>query len=250
MTACLDMFSLEGRVAIVTGASRGIGNAIARGLSLAGAEVFGIGRSTTLQVKTDTFSYSSCDITSHNDFGNLAKNIYDKKGHIDILVNSAGITLPSLAKTSPGEAFTKTLEFNLAAVFECCQTIKPFMTSGEYGSIVNVTSVAGSLGFPANPGYVASKGGLAALSRALAVDYATEGIRVNNLVPGYVRTGMTENSYVDLEKREVRTKRTILGRWGNANDLVGAAIFLASAASSYVTGTDLYVDGGWSVKGL
>ena len=106
------------------------------------------------------------------------------------------------------------------------------------------------LGFPNNPGYVAAKGGLRMLTKALAVDHGADDIRVNNLAPGYVHTDMTKTSWADAAAREDRARHTVLGRWGEPQDLVGAAIFLASDASSYVTGQDIFVDGGWTAKGL
>src|SRR5262245_57551582 len=117
-------------------------------------------------------------------------------------------------------------------------------------SIVFVTSINSVLGFPGNPAYVAAKGGLRQLTKALALDLGSRGIRVNALAPGYIRTFMTESSYANTEQRAARTARTMLGRWGEPSDLVGAAIFLLSDASNYVTGQDLFVDGGWTAKGL
>lgn len=244
------MFSLHGRVAIVTGASRGIGNAIARGLAGAGAAVVGLGRSPAAHGDSAAFLYRTCDVTDSAAFGRLVEELFARRQRIDVLVNAAGITLPAQATGDPSAAFRQTIECNLTAVFECCRAVVPHMLHGGYGSIINVTSIGAELGFPGNPGYVASKGGLGALTRALALDQGAQGIRVNNLVPGYVRTAMTEGSYSDPERRQARAARTMLGRWGEADELAGAAIFLASSASSYVTGTDLFVDGGWAAKGL
>lgn len=250
MNLISEMFSLEGRVAVVTGASRGIGNAIASGLAQAGAHVYGVGRSSTDQVDAHSFSYYQCDITSISAFRKLTDSIFMDEGRIDILVNAAGITLPKQAAEDPSGAFIQSIASNLTAVFECCHAIVPRMQGAGYGSIINISSIAAVMGFPGNPGYVASKGGLSALTRALALDYGHYGIRVNNLVPGYVKTAMTEGSYIDLDRRMARSERTMLGRWGEVYELVGAAVFLASQASSYVTGTDLFVDGGWTTKGL
>lgn len=243
-------FDLTGRVALVTGASRGIGNAVALGLAGAGAKVFGCGRSFAPQVDEGVFSYRSCDITHSFDFCGFVEEVFVKLGRIDILVNAAGITLPAMTVEDPAAAFRKTIDCNLTAVFECCRAVIPFMNRNEYGSIINVTSIAAKLGFPGNPGYVASKAGLSALTRSLALDYGAQGVRVNSLVPGYIRTAMTQASYADPQRREARAARTMLGRWGKPEELVGAVVFLASPASGYVTGTDLYVDGGWVAKGL
>ncbi len=250
MNSAFSLFDLMGRVALVTGASRGIGHAIACGLAAAGARVTGLGRSEATQDDPIGFAYSACDVTSTTSFSELVERVYAQAGRIDILVNAAGITLPAQAAEDPSAAFRQTLACNLTAVFDCCGTVIPFMRRGGYGSIINVTSIGAALGFPGNPGYVASKGGLAALTRSLALDYGAQGIRVNSLVPGYVRTAMTQASHADPERRQARAARTILGRWGEPEELAGAAIFLASPASSYVTGTELFVDGGWTAKGL
>ena len=118
------------------------------------------------------------------------------------------------------------------------------------GSIINITSIGAELGFPNNPAYIAAKGALKQLTKSLALDLGPFGIRVNNIGPGYFRTDMTKGSWNDPQLEEDRIRRTILGRWGEPDDLAGAAIFLASEASRYITGQDLYVDGGWLAKGL
>jgi len=244
-----DLFSLVGRVAIVTGASRGIGAALAEALARAGAQVVGVGRSAAPDAPA-AFAYQACDICDPTAFEAVVAAVVAAHGRLDILINAAGVTQPDRAREAPAEAFRDTLATNLVAAYDCCLAVAPAMRATGGGAIVNVTSIGAHLGFPGNPGYGAAKGGLAAMTRALAADLAPDGIRVNNLVPGYVRTAMTEASYQDPERHEARQGRTLLGRWGEPADLAGAAIFLASNASAYVTGIDLPVDGGWLVKGL
>jgi NAD(P)-dependent dehydrogenase (short-subunit alcohol dehydrogenase family) len=246
----LDSFRMDERVVIVTGASRGIGHAIACGMVDAGARVFGIARSADPQSSVGRFDYSRCDVTDTAALENLVTHIFRQTGRIDVLVNAAGVTLPAEAELHPSKTFKKTLECNLTAIFEFCRIAVPYMIQGGYGSVINVTSIGASFGFPGNPGYAAAKGGLAALTRALALDYGPQGIRVNNLVPGYIETAMTSGSFSNPQHRAARAARTMLGRWGQPEELAGAAVFLASEASRYVTGSDLVVDGGWMAKGL
>lgn len=242
------LFSLTERVAIVTGASRGIGAAIANGFAEAGAAVTGVGRSARGDaVATD---YVSCDITDPAAFSDLCRCLFRKHGRLDILVNAAGTTQPPSGARQEAAAFEATLKTNLSAAYACCLAAAEFMAKSGGGAIVNITSINSVLAFPGNPAYVASKGGLRMLSKALAIDLAAENIRVNNLAPGYIRTAMTEKSYSDPALNAQRRHHTILNRWGAPEDLVGAAIFLASPASDYVTGQDIFVDGGWTAKGL
>lgn len=247
--AILDSFKLQGRIALVTGASRGIGHAIAQGLAEAGATVHGLSRSPRVETPC-SFEYHACDILDHQAVSKLINAIAHRYNRLDILVNAAGITLTTTTESEALAAFHKTLAMNLTAAFDCCRMVIPHMILNGYGSIINVTSINAMLGFPGNPGYVASKGALAAVTRALALDHGMDGVRVNNLVPGYVHTAMTHASYEDPLRQAARAARTMLGRWGTAQELAGAAVFLASPASSYVTGADLVVDGGWSSKGL
>ncbi|MHC4779634.1 MAG: SDR family NAD(P)-dependent oxidoreductase [Planctomycetota bacterium] len=238
------MFDLKGRVAIVTGASGAIGGAIAEGFHDANAEVWATGRSLeklrTLGLPRERLLVA--DLSNPEGRRKLFDEISGSGSVADVLVNCAGVTR---------ESWEATIEVNLSAAHDMCLLFADRLaTKGWAGSIINVTSIASDLGFPGNPQYVASKGGLKALTKALALDWGGRNIRVNNLCPGYIRTPMTEASYQDEELRSERLERTILGRWGTPTDLVGAAVFLASGASSYMTGADLVIDGGWSAKGL
>jgi NAD(P)-dependent dehydrogenase (short-subunit alcohol dehydrogenase family) len=242
----LTAFSLEGRIAVVTGASRGIGAAIAGGLVAAGATVFGLSRSGTAP---QGVAAMACDLSDDAAIQRLFDDLARKSDRLDVLVNAAGISLP--AETGDElQRFRDTLAIDLTGVYATILGAYPLLKKAGQGSIINVTSINSIRGFPGNPGYVAAKAGLSGLTRALATDYARDGIRVNALAPGYVATGMTAKSFADPAMHEDRRRHTMLGRWGSPDDLVGAAIFLASPASAYVTGQELFVDGGWTTKGL
>jgi NAD(P)-dependent dehydrogenase (short-subunit alcohol dehydrogenase family) len=244
----LALFSLAGRTAIVAGASRGIGAAIATGLAGAGAAVFSCGRSPESLEPAEGVIYRTCDVTDEAGFEKVCREATDTGGKIDAFVFAAGVTFPSASWPQTSENFAQTISINLTAAYQTAMIAARWMR--ESSSIVFVTSINSALGFPGNPAYVAAKGGLRQLTKALALDLGSRGIRVNALAPGYIRTSMTESSYANPEQRAARTARTMLGRWGEPSDLVGAAIFLVSDASGYVTGQDLFVDGGWTAKGL
>lgn len=244
-----QLFSLEGRTVIVAGASRGIGEAIANGFAGAGARVVGCGRSAPdVRAEQRRFEYRSCDVTDGAAFEGLCDEVRAIYGRLDAYVFAAGITLPVSAGEQSVEAFEQTLSVNLVAAYRSALNVARCMK--DSGSIVFVTSIGSLLGFPGNPGYLASKGGLRQLARGLALDLGSRGIRVNMLAPGYIYTRMTEASYNDPTQHAARASRTMLGRWGKPEELVGAAIFLTSDASAYMTGQDLIVDGGWTAKGL
>jgi gluconate 5-dehydrogenase len=160
------------------------------------------------------------------------------------------VTLPGSFLDYPSESWDLTYRVNLKAPFVLGQRLTPLLARVGDGVIVNVTSINAEMAFPGNPAYVAFKGALRQLTKAMALDLAPLGIRVNAIGPGYIRTAMTRGSWDDHEKRADREQRTMLGRWGKPEDLAGTVVFLASSASAYITGQDVYVDGGWLAKGL
>jgi len=246
-----DLFSLEGKTALLTGGGRGIGQAIASGLTKAGASVAIFEKNIEQNILPDKIKIYTVDLIKHIDLEQHFNDFINDFGAINILINNAGIT-----KSSPSENYSEndwktTLDINLSSIFLMCQLAGRKMIQQEIGgSIINVTSIGGSQGFPNNPAYCASKGGVRQLTKALALDWGKYGIRVNNLVPGYTHTPMNQKSWEDNNLRQERATHAMLGRWAEPEDMIGAAIFLASDASSYVTGSDLYVDGGWNAKGI
>lgn len=240
-------FDVSGYVTIVSGANRGNGYAIAKGLEEAGANVVRIDISFDSSMDADDWEF---DLSNTSEIPDLVNQIFSKHGRIDALVNNAGISLPSSDPYADIHVYDETLAVNLHGAFALCSAICPIMASHSAGAIVNVTSLGAELGFPDNPSYQVSKAGLRQLTKAIARDWGAKGIRANNLCPGYIRTAMTEKSHADSILHDERKNRTMLNRWGESADLAGPAIFLISEAAAYITGSDIYVDGGWTAKGL
>ena len=238
-----NLFSLKGKVAIVTGASRGNGKAIADGFCDAGAIVYNL---DVINGDASKANFISCDITNDENLENAVDMIHKKEGHIDILVNNAGITRSSYSS----ESWDDTYKVNLRAPYVLTKMVVEHMKGAHTGSIINITSLNAEQAFPDNPSYVSFKGALKQLTKSVALDFGKYNIRANNVGPGYMKTKMTEKSWNNKDSNKQRSEKTMLGRWGTPKDLVGVSIFLASAASNYVTGQDIYVDGGWLTKGL
>ncbi|MFH1147695.1 MAG: SDR family oxidoreductase [Pseudomonadota bacterium] len=250
-----NLFSVRDRVVIVTGAARGNGRAIAEGFMNNGAEVYFVDVLKEVEGLVDSYENAKahslvCDLTDRVLVEDLVRRIVEKSKRIDVLINNAGI---SIQRDDPyeEESWDRTMEINLKAAFRLSRLVSGvMMIQKQGGAIINITSLGAELGFSNNPSYVASKGGLKQLGKAMALDLAKYGIRVNNVCPGYMMTAMTAGSYTDPELKEERSRRTMLRRWGLPEDLVGPCLFLASDASAYITGIDLVVDGGWLAKGL
>ena len=251
-------FSLDGKVSVVTGGSRGLGKAIAHALLNAGSKVVVVGRDKNRLGKTVdefknygllAFGYQ-CDVGKRDEINKLFEYVNNDFGRIDVLVNNAGVTQSAPLAEYPDEVWWQTLSVDLYAPFALCRVFSPLMAQSGGGSIINITSINAERGFSDNPAYAASKGGLRQLTNALANDLATSNIRVNSVGPGYMRTDMTSKSWEDTERRCKLEDRTMLGRWGVPDDLAGITLLLASEASSYITGQHIYVDGGWLAKGM
>jgi NAD(P)-dependent dehydrogenase (short-subunit alcohol dehydrogenase family) len=242
-----SLFNFSNQNIIVLGASRGIGIALAKGLADAGANVFGFGRSEeNNEMKNQNFVYKSIDFNSNKSVQDEYSKINDLGGNLTTLINVAGIS----SANQELDSFMETIQTNLVLTYQSCSAFADLMNAENPSSIINITSIGAHFGFPSNPAYTASKAAVSNLSKSLAIDYAKKNIRVNNIVPGYIKTDMTIDSYLNEELNLERLDRMIIKRWGEPQDLIGAALFLSSKAASYVTGANIVVDGGWTAKGL
>lgn len=250
-----NTFRLDGRVAIVTGASSGLGQRFASVLAGAGAHVVITARRTD-RLKTLAEELSSehvevspiaLDLSDPDSAGELVTFASERFGRLDILVNNAGTSSESAALDISVEEFRRVVEMNLVSPFAVAQAAGRVMTAAGSGSIINIASQFGSVGARAAlSAYSASKGGLVNLTRHLAAEWAHTGVRVNAIAPGYFASEMTEKVFSDAKVNKWVTRNTPLGRTGNEGELDGALLYLASEASSFVTGSVLAVDGGWT----
>lgn len=245
----MDFINLKGRVAIVTGAARGMGEAIAIELARYGANVVVSdvlpGESTVKKIKAlkrDSI-YVKTDVSNENEVKNLIDETIKKFKRIDILVNDAGIYKNSPSLNVSEEEWERTIHVNLKGVFLCSREALKHMKRG--GNIVNISSVAAMVGFPQAAAYCASKGGVRSLTKSLAAEFGNKGIRVNSIHPGVIDTPMTKG--LKNSKMEKMTLLKIpLNRIGKPIDIANAVVFISSDAASYITGEELIVDGGWS----
>ncbi len=252
-TRILDLFRLDGKVALVTGSASGLGAAIAAALAQVGAAVACHGNrraatDTAQAIESDGGASAAfhADLSSTDGAADLFQQVHDRFGRVDILINNAGTIHRAAAEEVQLEDWQMILQVNLTSLFQLCQlTARDMIARKAAGKIVNIASLLSFQGGIRVPSYAASKGGVAQLTKALANEWASKGIQVNAIAPGYFRTENTSALQADEIRNRQILERIPANRWGDPQDLAGAAVFLSSPASDYVTGTVLTVDGGW-----
>jgi len=230
---------------IITGGNSGSGLSISKAFLNLGSNVIRIDKKFDTKIGSSDFIFN---LEKYEKLGVLINKIKKKFKKVDVLVNNAGVTLPSKDSWKNYEVYQKTLAVNLHAPFYLISKIISIMNSNSF--IIRITSLGYKLGFKDKPSYQISKAALAQLTRCAAVDFKDKKIRFNNICPGYIKTNMTKKSYKFKKRRELIIQRTISNRFGKAEDIVNAVIFLASHNSSYINGVTLDVDGGYQVLGL
>jgi len=257
MQNMMEKFSLIGKKTMVTGGARGLSYSIAEGLHQAGAEIVLIDLLDVVDESAENLGKDGPPV--HAVKGNLTdpddlQRIYDESlrklgGRVDIVVNGAGIQFRCIAEDFPMDKWKQIIDVNLSALFYMSQLAARTMIKQGYGKIINIASLTSFIGASMIPAYTASKGGVMQLTKALSNEWAGKGINVNAIAPGYMITELTANmKTVNPEQYEDATKRIPMGRWGQGDDLKGIAVFLASDAAEYITGTIIPVDGGFMGK--
>lgn len=247
------LFDLGGKTALVSGCSRGIGEAMAIALAKAGADIVGVSgtlkKGSRAEIETEKagrkfYTYST-DFSDRKDLYDFIGKVQEEHPIIDILINNAGTILRNPAATHPDEYWDKVLSINLDAGFILAREFGRKMLERGYGKIVFTCSLLSFQGGINVPGYTASKSAIGGLVKALANEWASRGVHVNGIAPGYIATKNTEALIKDEKRNKAILERIPAGRWGNPEDFMGPVVFLSSAASDYVDGTILTVDGGW-----
>lgn len=248
----LDQFKLNGRTALVTGSNQGIGQAYARSLAEAGADIIGVSyesdfKETEKMVTGIGRKFKSyvCDFSDRKNLYQFINNVKSDFKQIDILVNNAGTILRKPISEHPDEYWDKVIEINLSAQFILTREIGKLMVERGYGKIVFIASLLSFQGGILVPGYAASKGGVKQLTMAFANEWASKGVTVNAIAPGYIATDNTKALREDPTRNKAILDRIPAGRWGTPEDLMGTIVFLCSDASNYLNGSVITVDGGW-----
>ncbi|MEM9343922.1 MAG: SDR family oxidoreductase [Pseudomonadota bacterium] len=242
------LFSLEGKRALITGSSQGIGLALAQGLAEAGAEIVLNGRDAAkLEAAAGKLTGArtlAFDVTDHDAVRAAVDGFEADVGAIDILVNNAGMQHRTPLEDFPADAFERLLQTNIASVFHVGQAVARHMIARGAGKVINIASVQTALARPGIAPYTATKGAVGNLTKGMATDWAKHGLQCNAIAPGYFDTPLNAALVADPEFSAWLKKRTPAGRWGQVEELVGACVFLSSPASSFVNGHTLFVDGG------
>lgn len=250
------LFDLTGKRAIVTGASRGIGRAIAIGYAAAGADVFAVSRSQadldeTVAQTADapgTCTAYSTDLRDPVSIDQVVENAIETLGGVDILVNNAGDDHDSPIEETDLDTFDRVVDLNLRSCWLLAKALSPQLTDGSGGKVINIASVLGLVGVRDDSAYIASKHGVIGLTRGLALEWARKGVQVNAICPGFIRTEMTKNVFENEDILKWVKRNTPMGRTAETEELVGPAVFLASTASDFMTGQALVIDGGWTAQ--
>lgn len=247
----LEIFSLQGQVALFTGGGRGLGKAMVEGLAKAGADVAVVGRHAqadvieAIEATGRRGKFYEFDLANLDGIPDLVARVKADFGRIDILVNNAGVQSRHPAAEFPRKDWNFVIDVNMNAVFILCQEAGKVMLAQGRGKIVNVTSLLAFQGGLTIPAYAASKGAVAQFSKTLANEWASKGININCIAPGYMDTEMNTALKADATRSRQIMERIPAGRWGKPEDMVGAVVYLASPASDYVNGATIVIDGGW-----
>ncbi len=251
----LKQFELQGKFAMVTGGSRGLGEVSALALAQAGADVAVCGRSTPDLERVTAAIHDlgrqaagfHIDVTDKAKVADAVNRILDQFGRIDILVNNAGVNYRVPVLEFPEEEWDRIIDTNLKGYFLTAQAVAPGMIDNGYGKIINMSSILGTVGLPNQLAYASSKGGVDQMTKVMALEWAKLGVRVNAVGPTYFETELVTQIREDPERFNFINERTPMGRWGYLPEMEGIIIFLASPASDFITGQTIYIDGGWTI---